>query len=361
MNNYTNEYLEKSAIKKRLAKYYLAQSTKNGLSGMDKVLAYTPLEYQPLAMRRGLVVAQMGYGDILALISQHKPFTVVSGLNPSSQLHLGHKVLFDMLLELQQMGGDIFVPLTDDESYVDGKVAKLSDATRNAKEKIIPALQKMGFDSKRTHYLVDTEQPELYQFAFELSRYVSMAELTHLFGAESLTNPGQVFYRGCVQLAEILMPQLPQNGGPRHTLIPVGIDQHPYILLARDVAKKIGMVPPSELVLRFFPSLADPEKKMSKSSSESALFLDDKPEDIHRKIRRAFTGAVGSLEDHERLGGVPEACSVFALQQAFNPTDDEVGMLRERYVAGGLLMGELKERTSELMIAELSRFRGEGI
>ena len=127
------------------------------------------------------------------------------------------------------------------------------------------------------------------------------------------------------------------------------------------MAKKIGMVPPSELVLRFFPSLADPEKKMSKSSSESALFLDDKPEDIHRKIRRAFTGAVGSLEDHERLGGVPEACSVFALQQAFNPTDDEVGMLRERYVAGGLLMGELKERTSELMIAELSRFRGEGI
>lgn len=360
MNNYPAEYQEKLAIKERLAQYYLDQSVKNGLNGMEKVLAYTPPEYQPLAMRRGLVVSHMGYGDILALISQKKLFTVVSGLNPSSQLHLGHKVLFDMLLDLQQMGGELYIPLTDDESYVDGKVVKLADGTKNAKEKIVPVLQKMGFDQNRTHYLVDTEQPELYQFAIELSRYVSMAELTHLFGALSLTNPGQVFYRGCVQLAEILMPQLPQNGGPRHTLIPVGIDQHPYILLARDVAKKVGMVSPSELVLRFFPSLADPEKKMSKSNPESALFLDDRPEDIKRKIKRAFTGAVGSLEDHRRFGGVPEACGVFALQQAFNLDDKEVQDLYERYVKGELLMGELKDRTSELMVGELDKLRKGG-
>lgn len=359
MKNYPKEYLEKLAIKRRLDKYYQGQSTKNGLSRLDKILAYTPLKYQPLAMRRGFVVAQMGYGDILALINQHKPFTIVSGLNPSSQLHIGHKVLFDMLLELQQLGGEMYVPVTDDESYIDGKVDKLSEGTRNAKEKIIPILQKMGFDPNRTHYLVDTEQVGLYQFAIELSRYVSMAELTHLFGVESLTNPGQVFYRGCVQLAQILMPQLTQNGGPRHTLIPVGIDQHPYILLARDVARKIGMVPPSELVLRFFPSLADPEKKMSKSNPESALFLDDKPEDIRRKIKRGFTGSVGSLDDHKRFGGVPESCSVFALQRAFNQDDSEVQSLYDKYVKGELLMGELKERTSELVIGELARFRAE--
>lgn len=361
MKNYPKEYQEKLAIKRRLAKYYQGQSIKNGLSGLDKILAYTPLEYQPLAMRRGFVVAQMGYGDILALISQKNTFTVVSGLNPSSQLHLGHKILFDMLLELQQMGGEVYIPLTDDESYVDAKVDKLSDGTRNAKEKIIPALQKMGFDPKRTHYLIDTEQPDLYRFAIELSRYVSMSELTHLFGSESLTNPGQVFYRGCVQLAQILMPQLPQNGGPRHTLIPVGIDQHPYILLARDVAKKVGMVPPSELVLRFFPRLDNPEKKMSKSNPASALFLDDKPEDIKRKIKRAFTGAVGSLDDHKRYGGVPETCSVFTLQKAFNKDDTEVQSLYDRYIKGALLMGELKEITSKLMIRELRKYREESV
>lgn len=346
----TNEYQEKLAIKNRLAIYYQEQSIKNGLSGIEKIVAYTPLEFQPRAMRRGLVVAQMAYGDILSMIANRQPFTIISGLNPSSGLHLGHKVLFDMLLELQKLGGELYIPISDDESCVDGKVDMLSDGTKNAKEKIIPALQEIGFDSDKTHYLIDTEQKDLYKFALEISRYVNMLELNRLFGKEAVSNPGQVFYRGCVQLAVILSPQLPINGGPRPTLVPVGIDQHPYILLARDVAKKMGMIPPSELVLRFFPSLSDPEKKMSKSIPEGALFLDDSPEIIKRKINKAYTGSISSLEDHKRLGGVPEACSVFALQQAFNPNDEEVKNLYDRYVKGELMMSELKEKTANLLI-----------
>ena len=345
-----NEYKEKLAIKNRLAKYYRDQSVKNGLSGMEKIVAYTPLEFQPRAMQRGTVVAQMGYGDILTMMANKERFTIISGLNPSSQLHLGHKVLFDMLLELQQMGGELFIPLSDDESYADGKIERLAEGAKNAKEKIIPVLQKMGFSSQKTHYLIDTEQEYLYRFAIEISRYISMAELSHLFGAESLGNPGQVFYRGCMQLAAILVPQLPINGGPRHTLVPVGIDQHPYLLLARDVAKKMRLTPPSELVLKFFPSLLDPEKKMSKSYPEGALFLDDPPEIIKRKINKAYTGAVSSLENHKRLGGVPEACSVFALQQAFNPSDEEVKNLYDRYIKGELMMSKLKETTANLLI-----------
>lgn len=349
-----SEYQEKIAIKNRLTDYYCEQSTKNGLSGIEKIVAYTPLELQPRAMRRGLVVAQMGYGDILTMIAKREKFTIVSGLNPSSQLHLGHKVLFDMLLELQQMGGELFIPLSDDESYADGKIEKLAEGAKIAKEKIIPVLRKMGFSSQKTHYLIDTEQKYLYRFAIEISRYVSMAELTHLFGTESLTNPGQIFYRGCMQLAAILAPQLPINGGPKHTLVPVGIDQHPYLLLARDVAKKMRLVPPSELALRFFPSLLNPENKMSKSNPEGAIFLDDSPEMIRKKINKAYTGSVSLLEDHKRLGGMPEACSVFALQQAFNPSDHEVKNIYDRYVEGEIMMSELKEITSELIVNELS-------
>lgn len=350
----SNEYQEKQAIKNRLAKYYQGQSIKNGLSGMEKIVAYTPLKFQPLAIRREIVIAQMGYGDILTMIANKRKFTIVSGLNPSSQLHLGHKVLFDMLLELQQIGGELFIPLSDDESYADGKIEKLEEGAKNAKEKIIPVLQKMGFSSQKTHYLIDTEQKYLYRFAIEISRYVSMAELAHLFGAGSLANPGQVFYRGCMQLAAILAPQLPINGGPRHTLVPVGIDQHPYILLARDVARKMSMIPPSELVLKFFPNLLNPEKKMSKSDPEGALFLDDSPETIKRKINKAYTGAVSSLEEHKRVGGVPEACSVFALQQAFNPNDAVVKNLYILYVKGEINMRELKEITSELIIGMIN-------
>lgn len=351
------EYLEKLAIKKRLASYYKKQSKKNGLVGVEKLLAYMPKERQFRHLRRGLVVAHLEFEKILELVERGERFCMVSGLNPSSQLHVGHKVLFDMLLELQKLGGDLYVPLTDDESYVDGKVEKLAVGTINAKEKILPALLKMGFEKERTKILVDTEQLELYKFAIELSRHVSMAQVTALFGEESLTNPGQVFYRGCVQLAEILLPQLPENGGPRPTLVPVGIDQHPYILLARDVAKKIGMVPPSELMVRFFPGLDDPEKKMSKSRPESAIFLDDSEEVIRRKVNRGVTGAVKSLEEHKKYGGVPEACSVFAMYEAYEESDEKVKEVYARYKRGEILMGELKGLVGDVMVTNLARFR----
>ena len=351
------EYLEKLAIKKRLASFYKKQSRKNGLVGMEKLLAYIPKERQFRHLRRGLVVAHLEFEKILELVERGERFCMVSGLNPSSQLHVGHKVLFDMLLDLQKIGGELYIPLTDDESYVDAKVEKLGDGTRNAKEKILPALLKMGFEKRRTKILVDTEQIGLYKFAIELSRYVSLAQVKALFGEESLANPGQVFYRGCVQLAQILLPQLPENGGPRQTLIPVGVDQHPYVLLARDVAKQIGMIPPCELVIRSLPSLNDPERKMSKSRPDGAIFLDDSEKDVRRKIRGGVTGALASLEEHKNYGGVPEACSVFALYRAYEPVDQKVLAVYRRYVKGEILMGELKKLTADVIVNDLRKFQ----
>ena len=79
---------------------------------------------------------------------------------------------------------------------------------------------------------------------------------------------------------------------------------------------------------------------MSKSKPQRH-YCDDSLETI-KKINRAFTGAVSSLGDHLRLGGIPEACSVFALQQAFNSDDFEV----KTYMTvckGELMMSELKK------------------
>ena len=39
---------------------------------------------------------------------------------------MGHKALFDLFLGLQQLGARVFIPLTNDESLVDGKVDSLA-------------------------------------------------------------------------------------------------------------------------------------------------------------------------------------------------------------------------------------------
>ncbi|MBP9817633.1 tryptophan--tRNA ligase [Candidatus Shapirobacteria bacterium] len=346
------EYQSKLVIKKRLEDYYLYETTKNGLSSLDKIKAYLPLELQPPHFRRNIAIAHLDLESIIEKIAKRQEFVVVSGLNPSSPLHLGHKALFDLLLNLQKLGGRLFIPLTNDESLVDGKIGSLAQSRQIARTSILPDIIKFGFDSSKTHIFIDSEYPQLYNFAMYLSQHVSFNQLRQVFGDDSLTTPGQIFYRGVVQMAQILLPQLPEFGGPKVTLIPVGIDQHPYILLARDVAKKIGMTPPSELVIRFLPSLLGPDDKMSASKPNTAIYLSDSSDDIRRKISRAYTGAVSALDVYQELGGIPDICSVFSLLNFHHPDDKFIKNIKSRYLHGQITMSELKEITT-IFVCEL--------
>jgi len=349
------EYGQKLKIKKRLNDYYSDQATKNGLASLCKVNAYLPLELQPLALRRGVAMAHLNIEPIIEKIANGEEFTVVSGLNPSSPLHLGHKALFDLLLDLQKLGARVFIPLTNDESVVDGKAKSLAESRKIARESILPDIVAMGFNPKKTRIYIDSEYPELYNLAMRLSQEVTLVQLVSVFGKESLLTPGQVFYRGVVQMAQILLPQLPEFGGPKVTLIPVGIDQHPYVLLARDVAKKIGMIPPSELVIRFLPSLLDPEAKMSGSKANTAIFLSDSSEEIRRKINRAYTGAVSSLDVYQKMGGIPEICSVFALLNFLDPNEVRIKEIKTKYQKGQITMKELKEVAANFVVELVTR------
>jgi len=347
---YSVEYEEKRALARKLARYYRAQERKNGLSSLDRIVSYVPDEYIFQGIRRGFAFSHLGMEPIIECIARKKPFAVVSGLNPSSPLHLGHKALFDVVLDLQKLGADVYIPLTNDESYIDGKAETIEVSKRMAEEQIIPDIIAFGFIPERTKIYILTETPCLYRFALSISRLVTYDMLKAVFGKESLINVGQIFYRGVVQLAQILLPQLPEFGGPKPTLIPVGIDQHPYILLARDIAKRIHMIPPSELVVKFQPSLLDPEAKMSGSKPNTAIYLNDTEDDIRKKINRAYTGAVSSLEDHRKFGAIPEMCPLFQLLQYHYPDDMFVAKVRDEYTSGQMTTSELKIITSDFIV-----------
>jgi len=90
-------------------------------------------------------------------------------------------------------------------------------------------------------------------------------------------------------------------------VVPVGNDQDQHLELTRTLARKFN----SKFGKTFFEpqalhtktprvmSLANPEKKMSKSQPESCLFIDDSPEEIKNKIRKAVTDS-GSEVKHDK-------------------------------------------------------------
>ena len=83
---------------------------------------------------------------------------------------------------------------------------------------------------------------------------------------------------------------------------------------------------------------------MSSSKPKTTIFLNDSPELIEKKIKRAFSGGQATLEEHRRLGGDPEKDVAFQYMMFFFEDDDD--FLRETaasYRAGTILAGEMKQ------------------
>ena len=346
------EYKIKLKLGNKIISYYKNKLIEFKIDDFSKIKLYLEafLPNKSHFIHRDIIFSHLNFEPFVTCIAEGKPFSIVSGLNPSSYLHLGHKVLFDILLYFQKLGADIYIPITNDESYLDNKVKNIGESRRMAYEEIIPGIVAFGFDPKKTFIYVLSDYPDIYNFAIYISRYITNQYVSSIFGEKAIDNSGKAFYRSAVQLAQILLPQLTEFGGTKNVLIPVGIDQHPYILLARDIAKKINLIPPSELIFKFQPSLINPYEKMSGSKPKTAIFLNDTEEIIRKKIQKAFTGSVSILDVHREIGGIPEACSVFNLLNFHHPDNEFVENLDKKYRLGQITMKELKEIVADYIV-----------
>jgi tryptophanyl-tRNA synthetase len=346
-------YELKLAQKRDIESYYETKRQELNLKGTDRIAKY--LDDPGPFFNREILYAHNGFETILKAIASEAEWAIVSGLNPSGPLHFGHKAMLDVLLWFQKTYRvHVYIPITNDETYVVGKAGSLKESRRIAYELVIPSIVALGFDPELTHIFVHSDYPSLTNLAIFVSKYMTYNTVRGLFGWTGSENIGTVFYMGAMQMASILMPQLPEFGGPKPVLVPVGIDQHPYIALSRDVAKRLSLVQPSEVIWKFLMGLKGPDKKMSSSVADSAIWLTDTPAEATRKIKKAYSGGSSLASLHRERGGIPEVCSVFSLI-AFNfLSDDGLSALRDDYSSGRLLSGDLKLRATELVSDFLS-------
>jgi len=68
----------------------------------------------------------------------------------------------------------------------------------------------------------------------------------------------------------------------------LGLDQRKVNMLAREYAEKKGIKSPIILSHHMLPGLKKGQEKMSKSDPDSAIFMEDPPEEIARKIKGAY-------------------------------------------------------------------------
>ena len=266
---------------------------------------------------------------------------ILSGIQPSGSLHLGN--YFGMMAKMiaYQEESDLFCFIANyhaQTSVTDGKV--LARGTLEAAANFLA----LGMDPEKSTFWVQSDLPEVQELTWILSNFTPMGLLERCHSYKDKVGKGIAANHGLfaypvLMTADILLFQ--------SNKVPVGKDQKQHVEVARDIAIKfnneygdIFTLPEPEIDddVATVPGLDG--QKMSKSYGNTIdLFADDKA--LRKQIMRIVTAPI-PVEDPKD----PDTCNVYKIFRLFLDDDGDT-TLRERYKAGGLAYGEVKQELYE--------------
>jgi len=293
-------------------------------------------------LRRGIYFANRDFEKWLAAHDQGKKVSVMTGRGSSGKMHIGHLVPMIVAKSLQdEFNCNVYIAISDDEKFYVKEGLTFEQSMENAKDNILDIIA-LGFDPKKTFIFQDFKYTEIYTYAARVAKRINYSTAKATFGLKPEMNLGWTFYPS-MQTAHILFPQFKE--GRHMTVVPVGIDQDPFIRLTRDIAehRDFGFEKPAALHAKFIPSLFG-GAKMS-TTDDGVIFLSDYPDDVKRKINRnAFSGGQPTLEEHRKKGGNTEVDIPYQyLKMFFEDDDKKLKKIHDDYKSGKLLSGEIKK------------------
>jgi tryptophanyl-tRNA synthetase len=134
-------------------------------------------------------------------------------------------------------------------------------------------------------------QPELYFQLLSLAGFGDLSRMTQFKSADEESRTGHL----------LTYPVLMTHDVAGYAEVQVGEDQRQHLEFARRLLRRYNRrfkqnlrVPVARIVVGRVKDLRHPAEKMSKSSPDGCLFLDDSPEEIRKKVRRATMNAEGT-------------------------------------------------------------------
>ena len=299
-------------------------------------------ELHPL-LARGVYYSHRDLPALLDGYANGRPFFLYSGRGPSGPLHLSHLLQFDLCAWFQRrLGVPMYLQITDDEKFWARGGLTREETAQWGLENLYDILS-LGFDPKRTHTFFDSRSiAALYPLAIRVARKITFSNVKAVFGFTPSTNIGLVFYTA-LQSVPCFWPSWAE-GRAVPCLVPCGIDQDPHFRLTRDIAEGLGYPKPALLHSQMVPGLLG-EGVMSTTGgrTDDALYLNDPPPVVERKLRAAFTGGRATVEEQRRLGATPEICSIWALWRTrFADTEAKFEEITRTCRSGELLCGDCK-------------------
>jgi len=237
--------------------------------------------------------------ELRELLKSKKNPIAYDGFEPSGKIHIAQGLLRAINVnKLTKAGIKFKFWVADWFAYMNNKMGGDLEKIRIMGEYFIEVWKACGMDMKNVEFLWASDvmnDSEYWLKVINIGRLNTVTRITRcaqIMGrseSESLS-AAQIFYP-CMQAADIFHLKA--------DIAQLGLDQRKVNVLAREVAPKLGYKKPVVISHHMLMGLTEPQKglsgvegaiakKMSKSNPDSAIFMDDSPEEVKRKIKKAY-------------------------------------------------------------------------
>jgi tyrosyl-tRNA synthetase len=221
--------------------------------------------------------------ELKRLIESKERPRAYAGYEPSGSIHLGHALTVNKLIDLQRAGFEITVLMADVNAYLNekGSFEELQEVAERNKECFLA----LGLE-KNTRFISGSDyqmEGEYMENVLRLSREITLKRAKRSMDEVSRRRENPMVSQMIYPLMQVMdIPALKAD------VAVGGIDQRKIHMLARENLPKFGFNPPICIHTSILIGLDG--KKMS-SSKKNYISVEDKREDLERKIIHAFCPA----------------------------------------------------------------------
>jgi tryptophanyl-tRNA synthetase len=286
---------------------------------------------------------------------------IFSGIQPTGRKHLGNYIgAIRGYLEGQERGDPAIYCIVDLHAT---SVAYDAKALPGYVYDTTAMLMAAGLDPERCILFRQSDVQEHSELCWLLSSVTAYGDLQRMTqfkdkaGREQELVRASLFLYPVLQAADILLYKADE--------VPVGEDQRQHLELAREIARRFNstygevFVEPQAVIPETGARIMDlqsPDSKMSTTGSTEAgrVYIDDEPDAIVKKIKRAQTDSGSDVVRAADKAGITNLIDIYAVAREVEPEAVEREFAGQGYGAFKQAVGEA---TAQLLAPVRERYR----
>ncbi len=237
------------------------------------------------------VVTEEELKDLLA--NKQNP-TGYIGFEPSGLVHIGWVVTANKIRDFIDAGFDFTIFLADWHAYINDKLGGDIERIRICADYMMDCFEALGVPRDKVRFTL------AYEILDDISyweKVINIAKVTSLSRIRrAMTIMGRKEDDAELDSSKFLYPLMQATDifQMKADVAYAGIDQRRAHMLAREAAEKLGWKKPVAIHTPLLPGLKGADRmdpiasKMSKRDPDSGIIIHDSPEEIMRKIKKAF-------------------------------------------------------------------------